>query len=379
MKGLTGAVRGPAIGRVETSGDRSAGSLAPGPDQGHRVALLAGSLGDARKREASRRNLKLSLLVTTLLAVFALTLMLGQTFTPPGDVIGVLLGQEVPGASFTVGYLRLPRAVLAVVAGLSFGLAGAAYQTMLRNTLASPDIIGISSSASAAAVVGIVFFSLSGTAVSTASIVVSLVVAVLIYLLSFKGGVNGTRLILVGIGIAALLESVIAHSLDQAADWNLQEAMRWLAGSVNGATWDRILPALLALPLFGGLLLTKSRDLETLRMGDDVAASLGVRVSITRVVVLIAATVLVAFATAAAGPIAFVAFLAGPIAARLFGRNGSLLLPAALTGALLVLAGDYVGQFLLPSRYPVGVITGALGAPFLIYLIVRSNRDGGSL
>src|SRR5690606_4609283 len=109
----------------------------------------------------------------------------------------------VPGASFTVGRLRLPRAALSVVTGLSFGLAAAAFQTMLRNTLASPDIIGISYSASAAAVVGIVFFSLSGAAVSTVSIAVSLVVGLLIYLLSFKGGVSGTRLILVGIGIAA--------------------------------------------------------------------------------------------------------------------------------------------------------------------------------
>ena len=343
------------------------------------VTQLADALTTGRRRRVGRRRLALTGMVVLLLAGFALTLMLGQSYTPPGDVLRVLMGEDVPGATFTVGRLRLPRAVLSITAGLSFGLAGAAYQTMLRNTLASPDIIGISSSASAAAVVGIVFFSLSGAAVSTAAIVVSLTVAVLIYLLSFQGGVNGTRLILVGIGIAALLESVIAHSLNQAADWNLQEAMRWLSGSVNGATWSSILPALLALPLFGGVLLASKKDLETLRMGDDVAASLGVRVTATRVTVLVAATTLVAFATAAAGPISFVAFLAGPIASRFVGRSGSLLLPAALTGALLVLLTDYVGQFMLPSRYPVGVITGAIGAPFLIYLIVRSHRTGGSL
>jgi iron complex transport system permease protein len=224
-----------------------------------------------------------------------------------------------------------------------------------------------------------VFFGLSGTSVSTLAILVSLAVAVLIYVLAFKGGVNGTRLILVGIGIAALLESVVAYTLMRAGEWNLQEAIRWLSGSVNGATWGQITPLLIALPVFGGILLSRARQLETLRMGDDVAAALGVGVATTRIVVLVAATVLVAFATAAAGPISFVAFLAGPIATQFVGRGGSLLIPSALTGALLVLVADYIGQFLLPSRYPVGVITGALGAPFLIYLIVRSNRTGGSL
>lgn len=342
------------------------------------VGVVADSLAAGRRRRLGRRQVTITVLVVALLAGFALTLMLGQSFTPPGDVLRVLMGENVPGASFTVGRLRLPRAVMSIVAGLSFGLAGAAYQTMLRNTLASPDIIGISYGASAAAVVGIVFFGLSGTAVSTVAILVSLAVAVLIYLLAFKGGVNGTRLILVGIGIAALLESVVAHALMRAGEWNLQEAIRWLSGSVNGATWGQIMPLLIALPLFGGVLLSRTRDLETLRMGDDVAAALGVPVTVTRIVVLVAATVLVAFATAAAGPISFVAFLAGPIAAQVVGRAGSSLVPAALVGALLVLVADYVGQFLLPSRYPVGVITGALGAPFLMYLIVRSNRGGSS-
>lgn len=339
---------------------------------------LADVIAAGRARSLGRRRTLLLLLLLVLLGAFALTLMLGQSFTPPGEVLRVLMGEDVPGASFTVGRLRLPRAVMSIVTGLSFGLAGAAFQTMLRNTLASPDIIGISYSASAAAVVGIVFFSLSGTAVAGVSIVVSLAVALFIYLMSFKGGVSGTRLILVGIGIAAILQSVIAYTLDQAPEWNLQEAVRWLSGSVNGATWERIVPLLIALPLFGAVLLLRSRDLEALRMGDDAAASLGVRVTTTRLVVLVAATVLVAFATAASGPISFVAFLAGPIATRIFGSGRSILVPAALCGALLVLIADYFGQFMLPSRYPVGVVTGAMGAPFLMYLIIRANRRGGT-
>ncbi|WP_080802140.1 FecCD family ABC transporter permease, partial [Agrobacterium tumefaciens] len=273
----------------------------------------------------------------------------------------------------------LPRALLSVLAGLSFGLGGVAFQIMLRNPLASPDIIGISSGASVAAVFAIVVLHLSGPLVSVFAVVAGLGVALLVYLLSFRNGVAGTRLILVGIGVSAMLESFIAYILSVAPAWTLQEAMRWLTGSVNGAKLAQTLPLFVALILFGGLLLSRARDLEALRLGDDAAAALGVQVGRTRIIVIIAAVGMIAFATAVSGPIAFVAFLSGPIAARIVGSNGSLLIPAALVGATLVLVGDYCGQFLLPGRYPVGVVTGALGAPYLIYLIVRVNRSGGSL
>ena len=332
-----------------------------------------------RRSRTRKRNLVIGLLLVILVALFLLTLMLGQSFTPPKDVVRVLLGEDVQGASFTIGKLRLPRAVLSVLAGLSFGLGGVAFQLMLRNSLASPDIIGISSGASAAAVFAIVVLSLSGPIVSIFAVVAGLAVALAVYGLSFRNGVAGTRLILVGIGVSAMLESVIAYILSNAPAWSLQEAMRWLTGSVNGARLDQMLPLLIALIVLGGLLLSRSRDLEALRLGDDSAAALGTNVGRTRIVIIIAAVGMIAFATAVSGPIAFVAFLSGPIAARIIGSNGSLLVPSAQIGAILVLAGDYCGQFLLPGRYPVGVVTGALGAPYLIYLIIRANRSGASL
>lgn len=334
---------------------------------------------DNRRRRARRHALVVAMLLCLVMTVFALTLSLGQSFTPPGDVVRVLLGENAQGAAFAVGQLRLPRAALSVLAGLSFGLGGVAFQIMLRNPLASPDIIGISSGASAAAVFAIVVLSLKGPVVSIVAVIAGLGVALLVYGLSSRNGVAGTRLILVGIGVAAMLESVIAYILSQAPAWSLQEAIRWLTGSVNGAQLNQAAPLLLALTVFGGLLLSRARDLEALRLGDDTAAALGVSVSRTRVMIIVAAVGMIASATAVTGPIAFVAFLSGPIAARIIGNNGSILIPAALVGAVLVLAGDYAGQFLLPSRYPVGVVTGALGAPYLIFLIVRVNRTGGSL
>lgn len=171
----------------------------------------------------------------------------------------------------------------------------------------------------------------------------------------------------------------MSYILEQAPEWDLQEAMRWLTGSLNGSTWTETVPVLAALVVLAPLLLGRSSSLSQLQLGDDAAAALGVRVELTRIIAIVAAVGLIAFATAAAGPIAFVAFLAGPIAARIVGPNGSLLVPAALVGALLVLAADFTGQFLLGTRFPVGVVTGVLGAPYLIYLIVRTNRVGGSL
>jgi len=332
-----------------------------------------------RARRATRRRLFLIVLTALIVVMFAISLMVGQSFYSPAEVLGVILGQDVPGATFTVGRLRLPRAVLAVVAGLSFGLAGVTFQTMLRNALASPDIIGISAGASAAAAFAIVTLSLSGAAVSIFAIVAGLAVALIIYALSYKGGAAGTRLILVGIGIAAMLESITNYILSRAGQWELQEALRWLTGSINGTTWPQVMTALVALVVFGPLLLSRSGLLGAMQLGDDTAGALGVRVERTRLIVIISAVGLIAFATAAAGPIAFVAFLSGPIASRIVGPNGSVLLPAALVGALLVLVADFCGQYAFGTRFPVGVVTGVLGAPYLIYLIIRTNRAGGSL
>lgn len=343
------------------------------------AAELTATLTAARRRATRGRRLAIAAFLVVIAGCFVCTLVFGQTAYPLGDVVRVLLGEDVPGASFTVGRLRLPRAVLAIVAGASFGLGGVTFQTMLRNPLASPDIIGISSGASAAAAFSIVILSLGGLRVSVIAIVAGLVVALIIYLLSFRGGVLGTRLILIGIGVAAMLDAVTAYVLSKAATWELPEAMRWLTGSLNGATWAGVWPAAVALLVFGAVLLSQSSNLDALRLGDDTAGALGVRVERTRLLLIVSAVGLIAFATAAAGPISFVAFLSGPIAARIMRPGPSLLIPAALVGVVLVLVADFAGQFAFGIRYPVGVITGALGAPYLVYLIVRANRKGTSL
>jgi iron complex transport system permease protein len=335
---------------------------------------IIAAVSGLRTRQTRRRRIVMGAMLVLLAAGFALTLMLGRSFVPPDQVWLALTGGDAGAANFTVGTLRLPRVVLSIVAGLSFGLGGVAFQTLLRNPLASPDIIGISTSASAAAVFAIVVLGFDGAGVATVAVSASLLVALFIFMLSFRRGGFGARLILTGIGIGAISQSIIFFVLSRAPAWDAAEATRWLAGSVNGAAWGQIMPALICLLLFGSLLLTQSRQLELMRLGEDTAAALGIKVNSTRVAVLLAAVALISFATAAAGPIAFVAFLAGPIATRVTGNSGSALIPGALTGALLVVVADFCGQYAFGVRYPVGVVTAALGAPYLLYLIVRSNQ-----
>lgn len=349
------------------------------PTASSTLDAIAAAVARGRSRRNLRRRVIITILAALVAGMFTVSLLFGHTYYSPSEVIRVILGEEVRGATFTVGRLRLPRAVTALATGLCFGLGGVTFQTMLRNPLASPDVIGISSGASSAAAVAIVSFSLGGTAVSTFAITAALGVALLIYVLSYKDGVVGTRLVLMGIGVSAMSHSVTSYVLEEAGEWDRAEAYRWLTGSLNGSRWEDVVPVLLAMLVFVPMLLVQSRNLSITRLGDDAAGGLGVRVERTRILVIVSAVGLIAFATAATGPIAFVAFLSGPIAARLVGGSAPLLIPSALVGALLVLVADFCGQYAFSLRYPVGVVTGVLGAPYLLYLIVRSNRAGGSL
>jgi len=336
-------------------------------------------VGAGRHARARRWRLVLVVLVVALLAVMLLTLCVGERSYSPVDVLRVVLGQHVDGASFTVGDLRLPRALTGILVGIAFGMGGVMFQTMLRNVLASPDVIGISAGSSAAAVVAITAFSISGPALSAVAVAAGIGVAGVIYALSWRRGVHGTRLILIGIAVGAMLDSVISYTLSRAAIYDVNEAMRWLTGSLNSAFWPVVRPLAVAVAVLAPLATVLSRRLSALQLGDDASTALGVSADRSRLVLLVVAVALVSVGTAAAGPIAFVAFLAGPIAHRLVRGSGPLLWPAALVGALLVLVGDYAGQHLLGLRFPVGVVTGVLGAPYLLWLLARSNRSGGSL
>jgi iron complex transport system permease protein len=331
-----------------------------------------------RKRNGRRRIAIASLLAVSL-ALAALSLVLGKTIYPFGQIIRVIGGEEIRGVTFAVMTLRLPRMLTGFLAGAALGAAGAAFQSMLRNSLASPDVIGVSSGSTAAAVYCILALRWSGPAVSATAIAMGLLVAALIFALSGGGSFGGGRLILIGVGMGAMLNAFISFLLQKASDYDVPAAMRWMSGSLNGAQMSGVPPLAIALAvLFPSAALLSGR-LRILELGDEAASALGVAAKSTRLVLTLCAVGLVAFATSTSGPIAFVSFLSGPIAARLTGSGRAGMLPSALAGAVLVLGADLLGQFAFGTRFPVGVITGILGAPYLIFLLVRSNRKGGSI
>ena len=196
-------------------------------------------------RAARRRRRRIALVVITavVLALVCAMLMLGNTIYPVSDVVAVLFGQHVQGASFTVGTLRLPRALTGVLAGIAFGVAGSTFQTMLRNPLASPDVIGITSGASAAAILSLVVLHWSGPTTMALAIVAGIVTAVVIYLAARGGESTGGRLILIGIGVGAMLDAVVAYLLVRANVYDVSVAARWMTGSLNGSRMEDV-PAL---------------------------------------------------------------------------------------------------------------------------------------
>lgn len=336
-----------------------------------------------------RRLNRTALLGAGVVVLFAVVVLLGSYTVTIPDFFKILAahltgGEKIPGASFIVMENKLPRAVLGILIGVAFGLSGGLFQTMLHNPLASPDIIGISYGASAAAVLAIVVFGASGAAVSAAALAGAIGVALVIYVISRgdgtgsrRGNAAGNRLILAGVGIAAALGAVVNFLLTRADIRTASEALIWLNGSLNSASWERVGILLASLAVIVPALALLAGPLRMLELGDDAAAGLGIRVNVVRFCLVIAAVALAAVATAAAGPVAFVAFLAGPIARRIVGRPN---LPAsAFTGALIVLAADYFAYNVAPlvlagTVLPLGVITGALGAPFLLWLLVTSHR-----
>jgi iron complex transport system permease protein len=319
------------------------------------------------------------IIVTCLLAIIAfalccMMLMLGNTIYPVGDVISVLLGEQVKGASFAVGTIRFPRMVAGVFAGFAFGISGHVFQTMLRNPLANPNVIGITAGSSAAAVFCIIVLHASSTYVSIASIIGGLATVLVIFLLSKGTSFSIGRLILIGIGIQAMLNAVISYLLLIGQHHDIPTAMRWLSGSLNGVKMENLYPLMITVLLLAPIIILLGKRLDMLELGEQTATSLGINTDRTRVVLVISSVLIIALATATTGPIAFVAFLSGPIAKRLVGIGFSSVIPAGLVGIILVLASDLIGQFAFVARYPVGVITGILGAPYLIMLLIRMNR-----
>ena len=325
-----------------------------------------------------RARLVLAVLLVFAVSLCLATLMFGKQSYSMETIVRVLLGENVPKASFSIRSIRLPKMLAGFAVGFSLALAGNTFQTLLRNSLASPDVIGISASTSAAGVFCILVLDMSGMSVSIAATVFGIVVAALIYLLARGQVFNSNRLILIGIGAQTMMSALINFIVLHADEYDIPQAMRWLNGSLNGVQMKSI-PALVGVALvFGCVILALENDLKMMELGEELSVTLGVRANRVRLLLIVSSVFLIAFSTSVTGPIAFVAFLSGPIAKRLVGTGNKNLAISGLIGACLVLLSELIGQFALEYRYPVGVITGILGAPYLLVLLVKMNKKGGA-
>ncbi|MFI6509201.1 FecCD family ABC transporter permease [Streptosporangium sp. NPDC050855] len=329
--------------------------------------------------------------VTATLALLALTLLFMALGMRLGDipmgVLDVLAAITGDGPDhFVVMELRLPRALTGALVGAAFALAGAITQAVARNPLASPDILGVTGGASVTVVAVIVAAGntwggtsgvLAGVGVPVTALAGGLAGALTVYLLAWRRGLDGYRLVLIGIGVSAVCVNLKYWLLTVGDVNDTGRAMVWISGSLHGRGWEHVLPVALALAVLVPPTLIGTRSLGALRFGDDTVTGLGVRMNLARSLMILAAVLLAATATASAGPISFVALAAPQIALRLAGVAQPPLVVSALTGAVLTSGADLVSRTAFsPVELPVGVVTAVLGAPYLIYLLVRVRRRG---
>jgi iron complex transport system permease protein len=318
-----------------------------------------------------------ALLLAAALAASVVLIGTGDFPIPAGDVVRTLLGDGNPGQQFIVNELRLPRVLVGLLVGASLGLGGALFQAISRNPLGSPDILGLGQGATAGALVVIVLFSGSASEVTLGALAGGLVTGISIYVFAWKRGVHGYRLVLVGIGVSAIVTAVNGYLMTKADLVDASRALVWMTGSLSGRDWAQVWPLLALCAVLVPLVLANARGLRMMEMGDDISNALGVRVERVRMLLMVAAVLLTAAATAAAGPVSFVALTAPQLARRLTRSPGPNLLPSLCMGAALLVIADWASQRVFGAdQLPVGVVTGVVGGVYLLWLLVTERRAG---
>lgn len=322
--------------------------------------------------------------VTLLLAaatflLFCVSIAVGDFRLGLDRVVATIFGRGDAVDEFVIMDLRMPRALAGLIVGIALGVSGALTQSLARNPLASPDVLGVTSGASAVAVF---LVTVSGGAsatiegsvgLSTAALAGGLGTGVLVYVLSWHRGIDGLRLILIGISVTAVMQAITTWLLSTADIRDVARAQAWLVGSLDNRSWDEVRTAFWCTLVLLAVVACVAFQFKPMHLGDDVAAGLGVRFAAVRAVLLLCAVLLAGAAVSAAGPVPFVALLAPQAAMRLAGSSTPPAAASGLLGALLLIGSDLVARTALPTSLPVGVVTAAIGGPFLVYLLVRAN------
>ena len=314
-------------------------------------------------------------LILAALTVAIISLATGDYDVTVQQVLQAFTG-DAPGLAQTIVMeWRLPRVLSALVFGAALGMSGGIFQSMTRNPLGSPDIIGFNTGAYTGALIVMLTVGGGYLGIAAGALVGGILTALAVYLLAYRRGSQGFRLIIVGIGISAMLAAVNHWLILQAELEAALAAAVWGAGSLNGITWEQAAPAAVVVVVVGLATLAVARRMQLLEMGDDAARALGVRAEPTRLLLLILGVALTAAVTAVAGPIAFVALAAPQLARRLTRSAGITLVPSAMMGAFLLVASDLAAQRLFaPIQLPVGVVTVCIGGIYLVWLLAREAR-----
>lgn len=315
----------------------------------------------------------LMMLASLALAVWGLRS--GAVMLSTGQVIDALGGTAPRAMQLVVTEWRLPRVFIALLVGAALGVSGAIFQSLMRNPLGSPDVMGFNTGAWSGVLVAMVFYGQDLTAIALAAMGGGIVTSVIVWLLAWRNGIETFRLIIVGIGVRAMLVAFNTWLLMHASLETALSAGLWNAGSLNGLTWAKTFPSVPVIIVMFVAATLLSRRLRLLEMGDDSACALGVSVERSRLLLMLVAVVLTASATAVAGPISFIALVSPHIARRLSATARWGLMQSALCGAVLLLLADICAQQLfIPYQLPVGVVTVSLGGIYLIALLIQESR-----
>lgn len=339
----------------------------------NRTIFLGNLDGRFSVRVPLRHVIVSGLLVVSALALAVFALQLGTLPLSLADIMSALTGQATPRITMIVVDWRLPRITMALVIGAALGMSGAVFQSLIRNPLGSPDVIGFNTGAYTGVLVTIIALQGDQIAITLGALGGGLATAIVVYLLAWKEGIQGFRLIVIGIAVSAMLTAfntwlVVTGNLEA-----VMSAALWGAGSLNGMTWPRAAPS--AVACIAGMVLCfgLARRVRILEMGDDIAGALGLSVTRARLWLMVVAVMLVAAATAATGPVVFIALAAPQIAQRLCRTRSMTLAASTATGALLLLAADAIAQHLFsPLSIPVGIVTVSLGGLYMLWLLVRN-------
>ncbi|REK77947.1 iron ABC transporter permease [Paenibacillus paeoniae] len=322
-------------------------------------------------------SIKLVILAIGLLATIVLSIGIGSFRVPIMDVLRTLFGIGEAKYEYIVMHLRMPRIAASVLVGAAMAISGTILQALIRNPLASPDLLGTTSGATAAVVA---FITIMNGQVNVGWMPVvamagGCIASAITYLLAWKNGSSPLRMAMIGVSVSSAMGALTIYFTLAGPLYLVSQALGWMAGTVYGTSWTHVMYLAPWVIIGGGIAWMQSRSLNVLELGDRIAIGVGMHVEKKRVMFIILSVVLASAAVGIAGGISFVGLMAPHMARKLVGNNnGAIVVASAILGSLFVLLADLVGRTVfVPLDIPAGIFTAILGAPFFIYLMYRHS------